>query len=309
MNRYLLIIILISASALNILSQKMNDAEINAYLGSNKYYPKVRDINKRQIADELLLRVRYNYSYVIDTAKMKTYTEPMILDIGRKLNHYYSYNAFLRDSLQMVENKKGPTRSGHAYGYADVTNSVIPKDQTATYVDIYTHHSVAKREVFFRLERTELIYDEKSEPLTWSVSGKTEQVLGYNCMLAEGDYGGRTWRVWFSTDIPYPYGMWKLGGLPGIILKAEDSQGLFKWEAIGLEKGNNRNIYRHSEMSKPVKKNDVEKLWQRMWCASHTLRFLNDPNPVMNIDFDGVHMELKVDMSLAKRYYPRLELE
>ncbi|MEG1485437.1 MAG: hypothetical protein RSC28_08710, partial [Bacteroidales bacterium] len=111
-------------------SQTMSKSQINTILGQQKYYPKIRDINKLQAIDELLLRVKYDYSYVIDTAKMSRYSEPMILDIGKITNRYYSYNSYLRDSMQMAENKNGPVSSGGGYGYRNITHLVIPKDQT-----------------------------------------------------------------------------------------------------------------------------------------------------------------------------------
>ncbi len=70
---------------------------------------------------------------------------------------------------------------------------------------------------------------------SWKVSTDTASVLGYNCIKAVATFHGRTYTVWFTPDIPIPEGPWKLFGLPGLILKAEDKDGLFTFEAIGME--------------------------------------------------------------------------
>lgn len=292
-------------------SQRMSDSQINSILSLERYYPKIRDINKLQAIDELLLRVNYDFSYVVDTAKMSRYDEPMVLDIGKYTNRYYSYNSFLRDSMQMAENNKGPVSSGDGYGYRNITNFVIPEDQTATYLDIFTNHSIREREVTLRVDASEFVYNEELEQIAWRFTDTTKtSILGYSCFVAECYFRGRNWRVWFAVDIPYPYGMWKFNGLPGIILKAEDSQGFFQWQAVGIENGRERKIYRYNENIRLSKKNDVGKLWQRMWCAPHTLNYLFRGDQVMNVSLpDGTSREVKVDMYMPNKFYPKLEIE
>ncbi|WP_051633095.1 GLPGLI family protein [Thermonema rossianum] len=51
---------------------------------------------------------------------------------------------------------------------------------------------------------------------------ETKEILGFKCYKAEGDFRGRHYIVWYCPDLPYPYGPWKLHGLPGLILEAHD---------------------------------------------------------------------------------------
>ncbi len=49
--------------------------------------------------------------------------------------------------------------------------------------------------------------------------------MGYHCHAAKCTYGGREWKVYYTNDIPLlPYGPWKLNGVKGLVLKAEDSE-------------------------------------------------------------------------------------
>ena len=66
--------------------------------------------------------------------------------------------------------------------------------------------------------------DEDIEKPEWNIiADSTTNILGYECMLAVARFRGREWHAWFSPEIPFPDGPWKLWGLPGLILKAYDS--------------------------------------------------------------------------------------
>jgi hypothetical protein len=49
-------------------------------------------------------------------------------------------------------------------------------------------------------------------------------------------YGGRIWNAWYSEDIPASTGPWKFYGLPGFVLKAEDSTGTLSMTLYSLFK-------------------------------------------------------------------------
>ena len=66
----------------------------------------------------------------------------------------------------------------------------------------------------------------------WRVNDEiSDTIIGYPCKTAECSFRGRHWKVWFSEELPMPYGPWKFHGLPGMILKAEDISGAHKFVA------------------------------------------------------------------------------
>ena len=293
-------------------SQNLSDQEVARIVSSGRYFPAARDFSLREKADTMEMRIMYGFEYVIDTLSGKCLHEPYMLEIGGKLTHYYSYNAYIRDSVQ--SEVYASERSKGMNAFTDITSSVIPEDQTATYYEIFRCIPSSSRDVLLRVQNTDYCYSEKAEQTEWRLTDRTDTVCGYRCQVAEGQLNGRQWTVSFSTDIPYPYGPWKLEGLPGLILKAEDSEGLLRWEAVGLEKGRGRSIYRytgnktsaiglHYRCEKTNKKNIAE-LWRMIWRSPGFLRTSGKPMTVMLPD--GSIKTVGVQ-NHHEGYYPPLE--
>ncbi len=57
----------------------------------------------------------------------------------------------------------------------------------------------------------------------WNITDSTKKIGRFNCTMATTHFRGRKYIVWFTPKIPVPYGPWKLIGLPGLILQAQDS--------------------------------------------------------------------------------------
>lgn len=79
-------------------------------------------------------------------------------------------------------------------------------------------------------------YRELLDEMKWTiVEDSTKKVLGYECIMATTDYHGRSWKAWFTPEIPLHDGPWKFRNLPGLILKAETPDSAFSFEATGIE--------------------------------------------------------------------------
>lgn len=70
----------------------------------------------------------------------------------------------------------------------------------------------------------------------WVLGPETKVILGYTCLQATTELHGRTFTAWYTEDIPIMSGPHKFSGLPGLILKVESTDKLFRFEAIGFEK-------------------------------------------------------------------------
>lgn len=80
-------------------------------------------------------------------------------------------------------------------------------------------------------------YDESVPSFSWRMTELRDSVSGYDCFCAETHYAGRNWKVWFTPDLPLSAGPWKFSGLPGVILRAEDREGDYRFECCGISRG------------------------------------------------------------------------
>ncbi|NIK73115.1 GLPGLI family protein [Thermonema lapsum] len=71
----------------------------------------------------------------------------------------------------------------------------------------------------------------------WHFLDETTTLAGFRCHKAQAEWMGRKWTVYYTRDIPLPFGPWKLQGLPGLVVWAESSGSApYRFELIGVEK-------------------------------------------------------------------------
>ena len=103
------------------------------------------------------------------------------------------------------------------------------------YINLKTDSLYQQRIGIFKKNSSEIkrfILVEKRPSINWKITKESQKILGYTCYKATTKFRGRNYIAWFSPDIPYNLGPWKLGGLPGLILKVENE--LFDYDAIRI---------------------------------------------------------------------------
>lgn len=79
-----------------------------------------------------------------------------------------------------------------------------------------------------------LKYKEPTPKFNWVTSTRDSTILTYPCTEAQMSFRGRDYRALFTMNIPLSVGPWKFGGLPGLILKIEDTKQDYIFRAIGI---------------------------------------------------------------------------
>lgn len=67
------------------------------------------------------------------------------------------------------------------------------------------------------------------------------------------------WTAWYTLDLPYDDGPWKLCGLPGLILEAQEREGVFAFRFAGIERCDGPMTFSHKnkyERCTPVQLQD-----------------------------------------------------
>ena len=190
---------------------------------------------REPMIDRAHMKCLYRYVYTFDTLKNELRDDLLILQIGKEVSKCYSYYTFQCDSLQR-------TPDG-AKVWSELFRRAIEKDgiygdfphvRMSTYV--YKNYPTGQMTITDRISSQGYRYVDSLHAQTWTMGDSTREVLGYTCQQAMADFRGRRWTAWFATDIPISDGPWKLGGLPGLILKAYDEGQQHVFTAVGLER-------------------------------------------------------------------------
>jgi GLPGLI family protein len=174
--------------------------------------------------DTMRYLIYYDMQFVTDTTRhpYQPEKEMIRLEIGRHASHCMSHLVWQSDSLNACIHSRGE----NDYSSRGNVNWNIFRD----YPDRGGLVSL------FCLGMDRFACHEKDEMPEWaSVDDSSATILGYECRMAVTNFKGRTWKAWFTEDIPFSLGPWKLTGLPGLILKAEDADGQFSFMAVGMK--------------------------------------------------------------------------
>jgi GLPGLI family protein len=98
-----------------------------------------------------------------------------------------------------------------------------------------------------------ILDDSITQKFTWKISSTSKkEILGYSCKMATCEFRGRKYTAFFSEDLPFNSGPWKLTGLPGTILEASTNDGMYKFESykvsINLKPENIKNPYENKKI-------------------------------------------------------------
>lgn len=112
----------------------------------------------------------------------------------------------------------------------DIKN--VPSSNTDIVLDIKWNDKIVsinklKNELYETVQDIELgnfITIENIPTLNWHILNETKIIKNLKCIKATTTFRGVDWEVWFTNDIPLPYGPWKLQGTPGLIVEVKNKQ-------------------------------------------------------------------------------------
>lgn len=214
-----LLVILSLSSALSLHSQQISIEGEGADIMT---YP-----SKIEVADTSYMECVYLH-IIHDPVLDKTNTQHEILEIGRLKSYYADYGAYRQDSVIRADYPDGirfNDRLQLCYRMNYKSGGKILKD--------IANNKLANDEQLF-MDRYR--YEEELPHFDWNLTEDTDMVCGYKCQKAVASFRGRDWNVWYTEEIPVDNGPWKFNGLPGLILKAEDSKQEHRLEAIQVRK-------------------------------------------------------------------------
>ena len=178
------------------------------------------------------MRVNYAFLYKRDLSEKNFRTQmDMMLDFSMDGTVFYSEASYLRDSLAVLAfDEAGNTKDEEQVSKIRRLNNAAFK---------HTYHidfSNMRYDVYNKLMHHVFLGENGVlEMPEWTISEESSVFNGYHVRKATGHYMGRDWIVWFTEEIPVPAGPWLLWGCPGLIVKADDTDGLFDFYILGEE--------------------------------------------------------------------------
>lgn len=227
---------------------------------------------KAEVIDEVQFVVQYQTKMMTDTLNPENITEEsMILKVGAKSSEYYSYTRFVTDSLfkeQLKASGTGLVRRNKADDHGIIT------------YQIYKNYPAGKVTTLDKIAMSRFRCEENNETPVWQLLSDTMTILSYPCQKAVCHFKGRDYEAWFTPEIPRNEGPWKLHGLPGLILKASDSQGHYTFECTGLI-NTKENLLFGAERFENVSRKNLDKIYERY--ANDPVGFVTSSNPNVKI--------------------------
>lgn len=174
-------------------------------------------------------RFIYEYRYSIDsTARDVRETEIMFLDVIPKGSKFYSSDVFKSDSIWAaamdMHVKRGIEMDLSKIKFKGKIRYSVEKS--------YPDYSVN----FFNSLGIDRYMVEEGRKQKWEILPDKAKIGELAAQKAVCEFAGRKWTAWFTTDLLIQDGPYKFYGLPGLIVKLEDSSQTHSFELKGIKK-------------------------------------------------------------------------
>ena len=191
-----------------------------------------------QSSEPVEINCIYKLTFKTDSSSNVFHFDNQLLQIARNFSKYESKGQIMADSL-LNSFSTMPFNQSSANFYMQ-QRSKLPAYRTT--FKIYKLRQSKIIRFYDRISINDFFYDESDNLFKWTILSDKKNILGYSCQKAVTAFAGRIWDVWFTRQIPISDGPYKFQGLPGLILKAEDTKNNFIFEITSLSKATNQLI-------------------------------------------------------------------
>lgn len=200
--------------------------EINLSVFNNRL-----DSVRKIVLSPIKYQISYDYAYRLDRKDtFDVRKEPMLLQVGDSHLRFVSAHLYTADTIQDNAYNRG------VESYFDVMRARSRALRSAQFEEqLLCDLAGQEVRVIVPIVIDQWIYTEDLPSQSWQLVEGDSTILGYSCHKAKTSFRGRNYTAYYTPELPLPYGPWKFGGLPGLILCVGDDNGEHVYTAVGLE--------------------------------------------------------------------------
>ena len=162
-------------------------------------------------------------------------------------DEFFIANTSQLDGIRHVQKILIIDKEGLSYTPLDST-----KSQAGSVFKKFNSDSIFSIEKNYFAKGVIHIHEKYGNPV-WKLTDGDSVIGGYACKKALTTTRGRSYAVWYTMQVPIPYGPWKLHGLPGLVLYAKDSTGEIEIKLSKLIVNNSQQAFDKPIASKNIR--------------------------------------------------------
>ncbi len=114
--------------------------------------------------------------------------------------------------------------------------------KTVTFDDLYFFAKENKLITRQRFMNFNYLFEEAEQKINWKITKDTASFAGIFCKKATANFKGKKWSAWYSTEMPFASGPWKLNGAPRLIIEAYDKKKEVQFQIAELDNLKKENL-------------------------------------------------------------------
>jgi GLPGLI family protein len=221
----------------------------------------------------------YSLDYLVTYDKKKFNKAPTYIEKILYLNNkVYKVCSLNDENNTLTLNKKK--------GYNSFT-TIYPKTIYKLFLDFKNRHIESHEPIIGLSKNLDEFYvvEDTMTKINWTITNEFKVIDDYTCYLAHTKFKCREYYAWFSPELPYNMGPWKLNGLPGLIIEAYDKDKIRHYQLKRINHTPNKPLLIidkvvNGEFKKRMKAKEVGAFYKKVEKA------LKAKNSIENINHD-----------------------
>lgn len=239
----------------------------------------------------------YDYKYKSDSLNRNLIdSELMVLDSFNNGSKFYSKQKANADSTRSAIIKAAIAKGSTNIMLGDIKDGKISDKVLKSYPSYST-------KLLTKISSQPLVL-ENSKKIDWKILPEKNKIFNYNVQKATTTLYGRKWVAWFASDIPVQDGPSLFYGLPGLILKIEDTLGDHAFTLLST-----KNLPSEAILDDKIRNNQIvvsEEKFNKLW-----REYKQDPTKDMRAkksEYATGNMTVTTSMSFGGKTYSEVEM-